>query len=79
GLEEAKVEVGILGTNAFIGSLKVRPTLLDRIKEAQLNDQNLGKNLQETKRGEKVDFHGSNGVLRFEDRVYIPNDLDIKK
>ncbi|CAK9173692.1 unnamed protein product [Ilex paraguariensis] len=64
-LEEAKVEVGIPETNAFVASLQVRPTLLDRIKEAQLNDPNLLKILEEIGRGEKTDFHVVDGVLRF--------------
>ncbi|CAK9179989.1 unnamed protein product [Ilex paraguariensis] len=49
-LEEAKVKVGILETNAFVANLQVRPTLLDRIKEAQQNDPNLMKILEEIER-----------------------------
>ncbi|XP_027155850.1 uncharacterized protein LOC113756359 [Coffea eugenioides] len=64
----------------LFGNLSLKSPLLERIKEAQKTDPMIQKNLEKVQKGETLDFKlGSEGVLRFRDRIVIPADEEIRK
>ncbi|XP_071909683.1 uncharacterized protein [Coffea arabica] len=64
----------------LFGNLSLKSPLLERIKEAQESDPVIQKNLEKVQKGEILDFKlGSEGVLRFQDRIVIPADEEIRK
>ncbi|XP_071939911.1 uncharacterized protein [Coffea arabica] len=64
----------------LFGNLSLKSPLLERIKEAQKTDPMIQKNLEKIQKGETLDFKlGSEGVLRFRDRIVIPADEEIRK
>ncbi|XP_071900991.1 uncharacterized protein [Coffea arabica] len=64
----------------LLGNLSLKSPLLERIKEAQKTDPTTQKNLERMQKGEILDFKlGSEGVLRFRDRIVVPKDEEIRK
>ncbi|XP_071933110.1 uncharacterized protein [Coffea arabica] len=64
----------------LFGNLSLKSPLLEHIKEAQESDPVIQKNLEKVQKGEILDFKlGSEGVLRFRDRIVIPADEEIRK
>ncbi|XP_071926121.1 uncharacterized protein [Coffea arabica] len=64
----------------LFGNLSLKSPLLERIKEAQESDPVIQKNLEKVQKGEILDFKlGSEGVLRFRDRIVVPKDEEIRK
>ncbi|XP_071906044.1 uncharacterized protein [Coffea arabica] len=64
----------------LFGNLSLKSPLLEHIKEAQKSDPVIQKNLEKVQKGEILDFKlGSEGVLRFRDRIVIPADEEIRK
>ncbi|XP_071933774.1 uncharacterized protein [Coffea arabica] len=64
----------------LFGSLSLKSPLLEHIKEAQKTDPMIQKNLEKVQKGETLDFKlGSEGVLRFRDRIVVPADEKIRK
>ena len=61
-------------------TITASPTLLDRIKEAQEKDEDcdiIKKNIAEN--GESKYHIDSGGILRFEGRIWIPTDPDLRE
>ncbi|XP_071933123.1 uncharacterized protein [Coffea arabica] len=64
----------------LFGNLSLKSSLLERIKEAQKTDPTIQKNLEKVQKGETPDFKlGPEGVLRFQNRIVIPADEEIRK
>ncbi|XP_071920667.1 uncharacterized protein [Coffea arabica] len=61
-------------------NITVRSELLDRIKEAQRNDRMVQKWIGEVQKKELQDFNiSSEGILKFQDRIVVPQDEVIKR
>ncbi|XP_071928044.1 uncharacterized protein [Coffea arabica] len=64
----------------LFGNLSLRSPLLKRIKEAQKTDPTVQKKLEQVQKGENLDFKlGSEGILRFRDRIVVPADEELRK
>ncbi|XP_071916280.1 uncharacterized protein [Coffea arabica] len=64
----------------LFGNLSLKSPLLERIKEAQKTDPMIQKTLEKVQNGENLDFKlGSEGVLRFRDRIVVPDDEELRK
>ncbi|OMO55593.1 reverse transcriptase [Corchorus capsularis] len=77
-----RMEIGVRkhGTEGMLASLRIQPTLIERIKEAQLVDSALQKVRANIETGVPSDFRiHDDGSLRFDDRLCVPNDVEIKK
>ena len=58
-----------------MASLSVQPTLINKTKAAQSGDPQLLKIMEQVCGGSRLDFNISNdGVLRFRNRLCVPND-----
>ena len=66
---------------ALLANFQVRPILLDRVLEAQMNDAESQELIQAVSRGKKKDLRvrNSDGMLMQENRMYVPNDEELKK
>jgi hypothetical protein len=77
GLRDHNLEVVPEG---YVASLVVQPTLMDRIREAQIGDQELEKIREALKEGKANGFHeDEQGTLWFKKRICVANDPDIRK
>ena len=53
---------------------------MSRIKEAQEKDEILQKRRDKVLKGERLGYTiGPDGILRYQDRLFLPNDDDIKQ
>ena len=58
----------------------MRSTLLDRIKKTQKGDSEVQKWVEKVQKGEKFDFNlGTDGMLKFRNRLMVPKDEGLKK
>ncbi|XP_071921808.1 uncharacterized protein [Coffea arabica] len=63
----------------LFGNLSLKSPLLERVKEAQKTDPTIQKNVEKVQKGETLDFKlGSEGVLRFRDRIVVPANEEIR-
>ena len=63
-----------------LANLQVVPTLIDEIKAAQEKDSNLHKIRATVEAGTEAKFKiHDDGSLRFENRVCVPNDEELKR
>ncbi|XP_071923135.1 uncharacterized protein [Coffea arabica] len=64
----------------LFGNLSLKSPLMERIKEAQKTDPTIQKRLEKVQNGENLDFKlGSEGELRFQDRIVAPVDEELRK
>ncbi|KAM2869733.1 hypothetical protein FF1_017608 [Malus domestica] len=68
-------------SKAFLASFQVRPVLVDRILEAQMVDEEIQEMVQLRNEGKKKDLRirESDGMLMQENRMYVPNNEELKK
>ncbi|XP_027177937.1 uncharacterized protein LOC113777091 [Coffea eugenioides] len=64
----------------ILENILVNSTLLERIKGSQEKDTEVQKWSEKVEKGEKSDFNmGSNGILKFRNRIVVPNNEELKK
>ena len=60
--------------------MTIQPTLIKKIKRSQVDDAQIVNIIGEVQEGKRPEFNVSNdGVLRFGNRLYVPNDFALKK
>ena len=63
-----------------MANFRVQPELVGRIKTLQKNDMQLVQLMEEVKRGSKPDFTVlDDGILRFGNRLCVPNDGNLRR
>ena len=79
-LRTTGVELEIDEIGALLASFHVRPTLLDRLREAQLEDVSLNLSRDLAFDGSHPEFSlGMDGTLLFRNRLCVPSDSDLKQ
>ncbi|KAM2004875.1 hypothetical protein ACFX15_000124 [Malus domestica] len=76
------VELGVEDREeALLANFQVRPILIDRVLEAQMNDEETQEIIQARNQGKKKDFRirETDGMLMQESRMYVPNNAELKK
>ena len=64
----------------YLATLEIQSTLMERIREAQKTDKEIAEIKERTSKGKAKGFReDEHDTLRFEDRVYVPNDPEIRK
>ena len=64
----------------FVAALEVQSTLLGKIQEAQKSDKEIAEVKKKMSKGKAKGFHeDEHKTLWFEDRIYVPNDSEIRK
>jgi hypothetical protein len=79
-LERAGVEMMVGEIQSYMSSLTLEPTLMEQIRTAQLSDNEIIKSREEVEKGVQSDFHvAGDGMLKFRNRVCVPNDAELKR
>ena len=64
----------------FLASLEVKPTLIDRIREAQREDSEIWEIKENMSKGKAKGFHEDDqGTIWFGKRICVPRDAEIRK
>ena len=64
----------------YVAALEIQSTLMDKIREAQRTDKEIASIKEKMSKGKAKGFHeDEHDTLWFEDHVYVPNDLEIRK
>ncbi len=74
----ANLEINDEGQTAV--AWHIQPLLIDQIRMAAQNDQKYQKLLDEVRQGKKPEFSvRDDGLLLRQDRMYVPNDVDLRQ
>ena len=64
----------------FFGNISAYPTLMSRIKESQEKDETLKNRRDTALKGELPGYTiDSDGILRYQDRVFLPRNEELKE
>ena len=64
----------------YVAALEIQSTLMDKIREAQKTDKEIVEINERMSKGKAKGFReDEHDTLWFEDRVYVPNDPEIRK
>ena len=64
----------------YVAALEIHSTLMDKIRKAQKTDKEIAEIKERMSKGKAKGFReDEHDTLWFEDRVYVPNDLEIMK
>ena len=76
-LRELRLEIIPRG---FVAVMEVQSTLLGKIREAQKDDKEIAEIKEKMSKGKSKGFReDEHDTLCFEDRVYVPNNAEIRK
>ena len=76
-LRELCLEIVLRG---YVAALEIQSTLMDKIGEAQKTDKEIASIKDKMSEGKAKGFHeDEHDTLWFEDRAYVPNDLEIRR
>ena len=76
-LSELCLEIVLRG---YVAALEIHSTLIDKIREAQKTDKEVASIKEKMSKGKVKGFReDEHDTLWFEDRVYVPNDPEIRK
>ncbi|XP_070681185.1 uncharacterized protein [Malus domestica] len=81
-LRSTGVDLGVIDREeALLASFQVRPILIDRVLEAQVEDEESQELAEAVSRGKKKDLRiwESDGMLMQGSRMYVPNITELKK
>jgi len=78
-LERLQVQVILPTEPAHLAALQATSTLVEKIKATQESDTELTKIVQRVKEGTVPDFSLSDGVLRFKNRLCVPDCRGVKR
>jgi len=78
-LERLQIKVILPTESAHLAALQATSTLLEKIKTTQESDPELTKIVQRVKEGAVPDFSLSDEVLRFKNRLCVPDCPDLKR
>ena len=66
--------------DAMVAELVAKPDLLNRILEAQKNDEKIAAIVNQSREGKETEFTmNDDGFVYYRDRVCVPNDDELKK
>ena len=64
----------------YVAPLEIQSTLMDKIRKAQKTDKEIASIKEKMSKGKSKGFReDEHDTLWFEDRVYVPNDSEIRK
>ena len=64
----------------YVATLEIQSTLMEKIREAQKTDKEIAEIKKKMGKGKAKGFReDEHDTLWFEDRVYVPNDPEIRK
>ena len=78
-MEQLEIEVIPRTEHGMMAALQARPALIDEIKAKQMEDPNLKKIHDEIPEGKRPDFTIRDDVMRYGNRICVPNVEEIRE
>ena len=79
-LRALNAHLSLLDDDAIVAELIAKPDLLNRVLEAQNNDEKIYTIVSQNREGKEIEFSvNENESLYYRDRVCVPNDDELKK
>ena len=79
-LRSMRVDLSTGDSGSLLATLRVRPILVERVREAQTQDGRLMRIIDEVKKEERSDFSlGDDGTLMYGDRLCVPDVESLKR
>ena len=78
-LEQLHIDVFLLGEQGHLAAFQVTSIIVDKIKEGQQGDLELVKVIEKVEEGTTQDFTVTDGILKFRNRLNVPNHPEFKK
>ena len=79
-LRELNAHLSLSDDGAIVAKLIAKPDLLNRVLEAQKNDEKIATIVNQSRVGKETEFTAKeDGFLYYRDRVCVPNDDELKK
>ena len=79
-LRALKAHLSLTDDGEIVVELIARPDLLNRVLEAQKNDEKISAIVSQIGEGKETEFSvKEDGSLYYKDRVCVPNDTELKK
>ncbi|XP_022853708.1 uncharacterized protein LOC111375146 [Olea europaea var. sylvestris] len=76
----SRAQLSVTSVGALFANFQVRPTLIDIVKETQIQDPMLSKLKEEVSKGKHTDYTiQDDGVLVIGNRLCVPGDLKLKE
>ena len=79
-LRMLNAHLSLTNDDTVVKELIARPSLLNRVLEAQKKDEKIAVIVSQIGNGKEIEFTvNEDGVLYYKDRVCVPNDNDLRK
>ena len=79
-LRTLNAHLSLIDDGTVVTELIARPSLLNRVLEAQRKDEKIAVIVSQIGNGKEIEFTvNENGVLYYKDRVCVPDDNDLRK
>ena len=79
-LRALNAHLSLLDDGVIVAELVAKPDLLNRVLEAQNNDEKISIIVSQIGEGEEIEFSvKEDGSLYYKDRVCVPSDSELKK
>ena len=79
-LQTLNAQLSLTDDGTVVTELIVRPSLLNRVLEAQKKDEKIAVIVSHIGNGKEIEFTvNEDGVLYYKDRVCVPDDNDLRK
>jgi len=78
-LERFQVEIVLPGQQPLLAALQITSSLVERIKQEQQDDVELRKMMERGKEESVPEFTTNDGILRFGNRLCVPNNSELRK
>ena len=78
-LEKSEIEIVLREQGGTIAAISAQPALIEEIKEKQQLDDFLKKIIEERETRPRPGFKFESNVLKFQERLCVPNDSELKR
>ena len=78
-LEKLQNEIVLPSQQIHLAALQITSSIVERIKEGQQDDLELRKTIKKVEEGSVQDFTIKDGILKFRNRLRVPNHPEMKK
>jgi len=78
-LERFQVEIVLPSQPSLLAALQITSSLVERIKQRQQDDVELRKMMKKVKEGSVPEFTTKKGILKFRNRLCVPNNSELRK
>ena len=78
-LEKLHIEIILPGEQIHLAALQVTSALVDKIQAGQQDDPELVKIIQKVEEGTTPDFIVQSGILKFRNRLCVPNQPELRR